>query len=74
MRQRVKELERFIESSEQEIAALEQEMTLPEVYQDYQSCMTTMTGDFPRLLPIGSYINWTGGVRSIRITPNWRSL
>jgi len=44
------------------------------VYQDYQSCMTAMTGDFPRLLPIGSYINWTGGVRSIRITPNWRSL
>ena len=37
MRQRVKELERFIESSEQEIAALEQEMTLPEVYQDYQT-------------------------------------
>lgn len=36
MRQRVKELERLIESSEQEIAALEQEMTLPEVYQDYQ--------------------------------------
>lgn len=36
IRQRVKELERLIESSEQEIAALEQEMTLPEVYQDYQ--------------------------------------
>ena len=45
-----------------------------EVHLDYQSCMTAMTGDFPRLLPIGSYINWTGGVRSIRITPNWRSL
>ena len=36
IRQRVKELERLIESSEQEIAALEQEMTLPEVYQNYQ--------------------------------------
>ncbi len=36
IRQRVKELERLIESSEQEIAALEQELTLPEVYQDYQ--------------------------------------
>ena len=45
-----------------------------EVYQDYRSCMTAMTGDFPRLLPIGSYVNWTGGVRSIKITPNWRSL
>ena len=45
-----------------------------EVHRDYQSCMTAMTGDFPRLLPTGSYINWTGGVRSIKITPNWRSL
>ena len=45
-----------------------------EVHRDYQSCMTAMTGDFPRLLLIGSYINWTGGVRSIKITPNWRSL
>lgn len=45
-----------------------------EVHQDYRSCMTAMTGDFPRLLPIGSYVNWTGGVRSIKITPNWRSL
>ena len=45
-----------------------------EVHRDYQSCMSAMTGDFPRLLPVGSYINWTGGVRSIKITPNWRSL
>lgn len=45
-----------------------------EVHQDYRSCMTAMTGDFPRLLPIGSSVNWTGGVRSIKITPNWRSL
>lgn len=36
MRQRLRELERQIEASEAEIAALEQELTLPEVYQDYQ--------------------------------------
>ncbi len=36
LRRRVKELEQFIETSEREIADLEQEMTLPEIYQDYR--------------------------------------
>lgn len=35
LRQRLRELERQIEQSEAEITALEQELTLPEVYQDY---------------------------------------
>lgn len=45
-----------------------------EVHQDYTNRMEHMTGGFPRLLPMGTYVNWTGGVSSIRITPNWRSL
>jgi len=36
IRQRVRELEQLIEKSESEVSALEQELTLPEVYQDYK--------------------------------------
>ncbi len=40
-RQRIRELERLIETAEGEIAALEQELTLPEVYQDYKRMQET---------------------------------
>lgn len=45
-----------------------------EALQDYMSVTDHMTGEFPRLLPVGSYIGWTGGVTELSITPNWRSL
>lgn len=45
-----------------------------ELTQDYASKMEHMTGEFPRILTSGAYVNWTGGVTSIKITPNWRSL
>ena len=45
-----------------------------EAHQDFKPVTDHMTGDFPRLLPMGSFINWTGSVSEIKITPNWRSL
>lgn len=45
-----------------------------EVTQTYSSKVNCMTGDFPRIPTTGAYINWTGGVSSIKVTPNWRSL
>lgn len=45
-----------------------------EAQQNYTPVTEHMTGEFPRLLPMGSFINWTGGVSEITITPNWRSL
>lgn len=45
-----------------------------EVTKNYESKTECMTGEFPRILPMGAYVNWTGGVTSIKITPNWRSL
>ena len=45
-----------------------------EVTQNYTSKVNSMTGDFPRIPTAGAYVNWTGGVSSIKVTPNWRSL
>lgn len=45
-----------------------------EVTKNYASQLTHMTGEFPRIPTTGAYVNWTGGVTSIKITPNWRSL
>ena len=45
-----------------------------EVMQNYTSKVSSMTGDFPRIPTTGAYVNWTGGVSSIKVTPNWRSL
>ena len=45
-----------------------------EVTQNYASKVSCMTGDFPRIPTTGAYVNWTGGVSSIKVTPNWRSL
>ena len=45
-----------------------------EVTQNYASKVSCMTGDFPRIPTTGAYLNWTGGVSSIKVTPNWRSL
>ena len=45
-----------------------------EVTQNYASKVSCMTGDFPRIPTTGAYLNWIGGVSSIKVTPNWRSI
>lgn len=38
------------------------------------SMNSTMSGDFPVLLPGQNAISWTGNVTKVEIQPNWRSL
>lgn len=45
-----------------------------ECYMDYESRNSCMSGDYPIIPLSGTYVNWTGGVEKIVITPNWRSL
>ena len=45
-----------------------------ECYMDYESKNSAMTGEYPIIPTEGTYVNWTGGVSSVVITPNWRML
>ena len=45
-----------------------------ECYQNYTSKNSCMTGDYPKIPSTGAYVNWTGPVSKIVITPNWRTL
>jgi phage-related protein len=47
---------------------------LSETYMDYASRNANMRGDYPRFLPGANLVRWSGGVRRIVITPNWRML
>jgi phage-related protein len=47
---------------------------LMETYQDYTSCNSHLSGDYPTLLAGQNIITWTGGVTKIVITPHWRML
>ena len=45
-----------------------------ECYQNYTSKNNCMSGEYPRIPTVGAYVNWTGPVSKIVITPNWRTL
>lgn len=47
---------------------------LMEAYSGIASMNSTMSGDFPVLLPGQNAISWTGNVTKVEIQPNWRSL
>lgn len=50
------------------------EVTLMEACSGIASMNSTMSGDFPVLLPGQNAISWTGNVTKVEIQPNWRSL
>ena len=45
-----------------------------ECYQNYESKNGNMSGDYPKIPAAGAYVNWTGLVSKIVITPNFRTL
>ena len=45
-----------------------------ECYQNYTSKNGCMSGDYPKIPAVGAYVNWTGAVSRIVITPNFRTL
>ena len=45
-----------------------------ECYQEQTSKNGCMYGDYPKIPATGAFINWTGAVSQIVITPNWRTL
>ncbi len=45
-----------------------------ECYQEYTSTDGCMSGDYPTIPVPGAYVNWTGGVEKMVVTPNWRTL
>ena len=45
-----------------------------ECYQGASTKNGCMAGDYPIIPAAGCYVDWTGGVSGIQITPNWRSL
>lgn len=47
---------------------------LMETYKGYDSCNSSMAGDYPLLHTGQNIISWTGGVSQIVIIPNWRTL
>ncbi|KEI12624.1 hypothetical protein [Clostridium novyi] len=47
---------------------------LQECYKDNKNCNDNMKGKFPKLVPGGNNISWSGSVDRIEITPNWRTV
>ena len=47
---------------------------LMEVYSGITCLNSSMSGDFPRIVPGMNAVSWSGNVTKIEIRPNWRSV